>query len=343
MTAAADLAHRLPKAELHVHAEACLEPELLLRIAERNGDELPYASIDEVRRAYDWPDLGAFLDVYYRHIGVLRTEADFRDLVESYLDRAAEQGVRHVELFFDPQAHTRRGIPLATVVDGLVAGLDAGRARHGITGDLIACFIRELGVEAAQETLAELAALSAFGRVIGIGLDSIEEGFPPALWAPLYAQADALGLHKVIHAGEAGPGENVGEALRVLGVERIDHGVRCGEDPASLAEVLERGTTLTVCPLSNVRIGMYPTLAEHPVGQLLRDGVAVTINSDGPAYFGGYIADNWVAVQRQFGLTDDGLVKLARRSVAASFASPERKAELQVEIDAVLDERDREG
>ncbi|ADB52759.1 adenosine deaminase [Conexibacter woesei] len=332
-----ELAYRLPKAELHVHAEACLEPELLLQIAERNGHDLPYASIDEVRRAYEWSDLGAFLDLYYRHIEVLRTETDFRQLVESYMSHAAEQGVRHVEMFFDPQAHTRRGVPLATVVDGLAAGLDSGAREHGISGALIACFIRELGVESAQETLAELAELPAFERIVGIGLDSIEEGFPPPLFAPLYAQARALGLLGVIHAGEAGPGENVGLALSVLGVERIDHGVRCGDDAASIAALRERGTALTVCPLSNVRIGMYETLADHPVAQLLRDGLEVTINSDGPAYFGGYIADNWVAVQRQFDLDVDDLVTLARRSIAVSFATAERKAQLLREIDRMLD------
>lgn len=330
------LCHGLPKAELHVHAEACLDPSLVVRFAKRNGLAPPYPSDEAMRAAYDWPDLEAFLALYYGHIELLRTKDDFRELVESYAAHAAQQGVRHVEMFFDPQAHTRRGVPLATVVSGLAAGLDAAERDHGITGALIACFIRELGVESAAETLAQFPALPRADRVIGIGLDSIEEGYPPPMWEPLYRQAEQLGLHKLIHAGEAGPGENVGLALTVLGVERIDHGVRCGDDDASIAEVLARGTTLTVCPLSNVRIGMYPTLADHPVADLMRRGVKVTINSDSPDYFGGYVADNWLAVAELFELTTDEIVALARNSVDGSFASAARKAEIHAEIDRFL-------
>lgn len=336
-TPLAELCHGLPKAELHVHAEACLDPTLVTRFADRNGLPQPYATAEEMRAAYDWPDLASFLDLYYRHIELLRTEDDFRELVESYAARTAVQGVRHFEMFFDPQAHTRRGVPLSTVVAGLAAGLDSAERDHGMTGAMIACFIRELGVDAAQETLAELVTVPHAERVIGIGLDSIEEGFPPPMWEPLYRQAEQHGLHKLIHAGEAGPGENVGLALTVLGAERIDHGVRCGDDATSIAEVLERGTVLTVCPLSNVRIGMYDTLADHPVGDLLRRGVRVTINSDSPDYFGGYVADNWVAVAETFGLSADEIVGLARTSIDGSFASAERKADLHGEIDRFLD------
>jgi adenosine deaminase len=306
------------------------------RFADRNGLEQPYATAEEMRAAYDWPDLASFLDLYYRHIELLRTEDDFRELVESYAARTVAQGVRHVEMFFDPQAHTRRGVPLSTVVAGLVAGLDAAERDHGTTGALIACFIRELGVDEAQETLAELVTVPHAERVIGIGLDSIEEGNAPPMWAPLYLQAEQLGLHKVIHAGEAGPGENVGLALTVLGAERIDHGVRVGEHEASLAEALARETVLTTCPLSNVRIGMYETLADHPIGDLLRGGVRVTINSDSPDYFGGYVADNWVAVAETFELSTEEVVGLARTSIDGSFASEERKAQLHGEVDRYL-------
>ncbi len=332
-----ELAFGLPKAELHVHAEACLEPELLMRFADRNEVSLPYASVEEAREAVDsWADLKAFLDMYYLHIGTLQTEDDYRELVESYMERSAAQGLRHVELFFDPQAHTRRGVPLETVLNGLVAGLDSGEREHAISGALMACFIRELGVDSASATLSELAALERSDRVVAIGLDSIEEGFPPPMWAPLYEQAEALGKRKVIHAGEAGPGENVGLALTVLGVDRIDHGPRCIEDPVSLDAVLERDTTLTLCPLSNVLIGLYDSLGDHPVAELMEKGVGVTVNSDSPAYFGGYVADHWVAVQEQFDLDADALVGLAHRSVQASFAGAERKAELEAEIDAFI-------
>lgn len=336
-TTLAQLCHGLPKAELHVHAEACLDPTLVMRFAERNGLAQPYATPEEMRAAYDWPDLASFLDLYYRHIELLRTEDDFRELVESYAARTAAQGVRHVEMFFDPQAHTRRGVPLSIVVAGLAAGLDAVEREHGMTGALIACFIRELGLDAAQETLAELVTVPRSERVIGIGLDSIEEGFAPPMWEPLYRQAERHGLRKLIHAGEAGPGENVGLALTVLGAERIDHGVRCGDDAASISEVLSRGTVLTVCPLSNVRIGMYETLADHPVAELLRRGVRVTINSDSPDYFGGYVADNWEAVAETFGLSAEEVVGLARTSIDGSFASAARKAQLNAEVDRFLD------
>jgi len=332
----AALARTLPKAELHVHAEACLEPELLLRIAERNGIELPYASIEEVRQAYAWPDLASFLDRYYRHIDVLRTELDYQELVESYMRNVAEQGVRHVEMFFDPQAHTRRGVALSTVLDGLLAGLDGGRREFGISGALMSCFLRELGVGAAIESLGQLRELAASERVIAVGLDSIEQGFPPPLFAPLYARADELGLRKVIHAGEDAPGENVGLALDVLGVDRVDHGVRCVEEPDVVAELRRRRTPLTTCPFANVRCGIYETIDEHPAAALLRDGLCVTINSDGPAYFGGYVADNWVAVQQAAGLDASELVQLARNSVDASFAGAARKAALHTEIDAAV-------
>ncbi|MBS1881543.1 MAG: adenosine deaminase [Actinobacteria bacterium] len=335
-----EFTHAIPKAELHAHIEASLEPELLFRFAERNGHPLPYESLEDAREAArSWSDLVAFLDMYYMHIGTLQTEADYSEVVESYVERSAAQGLRHVELFFDPQAHTRRGVPLGTVLGGLVAGFERGEREHGVTGALMACFIREMGVDAARETLAELAGLDDFDRVVAIGLDSIEEGYPPQAFASLYADAERLGLRKVIHAGEAGPGENVAIALRDLGVDRIDHGPRCIEVPDSLNEVLERRTTLTMCPRSNVLIGLYDSLADHPVAELMRMGVNVTINSDSPAYFGGYVADHWVYVEEEFDLSEEEIVELARCSVRSSFASDARKAEIEAEIDTFLAER----
>jgi len=330
------LAFTLPKAELHVHAEACLEPEVLLRIAQRNGIRLPYTSIEDVRRAYDWPDLASFLDLYYRHIEVLQNELDYQELVESYLQRVSHQGVRHVEMFFDPQAHTRRGVPLATVLNGLLAGIEIGASKYGISGALLACFLRELGVEAAIESLEELRRLPGGDRVIGIGLDSIENGYPPTMFKSLFDKADKMGLYKVIHAGEDAPGTYVGMALEALNVHRIDHGVRSIEEPEVIAELLRRGTPLTSCPLANLRCGIYSKVEEIPVAELLRKGVKMTLNSDGPAYFGGYIADNWVVVQEAFALSRDELVRLARNSVDASFASTARKAEIHAEIDRAM-------
>jgi adenosine deaminase len=329
------LVFSLPKAELHVHAEACIEPELLLRIAQRNGIALPYKSIDEIRDAYDWPDLASFLDRYYRHIEVLRSELDYQELVESYLEKVSQQGVRHVEMFFDPQAHTRRGIPISTVVNGLLAGLETGASKYGISGALLACFLRELGVEAALNSLEELRRAPGGDKVIGIGLDSIENGYPPSMFKPLFDKADELGLYKVVHAGEDAPGTYVGMAL-ALNVHRVDHGVRSSEEPAVVAELVRRGTPLTSCPLANLRCGIYAKMDDSPVADLLRKGVKMTLNSDGPAYFGGYIADNWAVVQETFDLSKDELVRLARNSVDASFASTARKAEIHEQLDRAI-------
>jgi len=325
-----------PTVELHLHLEGTLEPDLIVALARRNGVALPYASIDELRARYEFTDLQSFLDLYYDNMSVLRTAADFTELAEAYLRRAAAGGVRHAEMFFDPQAHLVRGVPLEEVVDGLSEGLRRGE-HIGVTGSLIACFLRERPAEEALEVLEQLIALDA--PIIGIGLDSTEVGNPPAKFVELFARAGELGLHRVAHAGEEGGPEYVADALDLLHVERIDHGVRAVQDPALLARLAAERVPLTVCPFSNVRLKGVQTLADHPLPVLLEAGALVTINSDDPAYFGGYVDDNLDAVADTFGLTDDQLAALARNSVVASFLPDERKTAILGEVDAWLDRR----
>ncbi|MGV9826811.1 adenosine deaminase [Gordonia sp. NPDC003429] len=308
----------LPKAELHLHIEGTLEPEMVFDMAARNGVELPYASVDDLRRAHAFTDLPHFLDLYYACMAVLRTERDFADLAEAYLRRAGAQGVRHAEIFFDPQAHTSRGVPIGAVVNGLRSGLDAVSAQTGIHADLIACFLRDTPVADAHATLDALAP--HFGSIIGVGLDSAEVGHPPGQFAPVFDRAREAGLHVVAHAGEEGPPEYVWEALDVLGVERIDHGIRALEDPALIRRLAADRTPLTACPLSNVRLRCVPTLADHPLSRMLDAGLLVTINSDDPAYFGGYVGDTFVAIRDELGVDDEELVVLAANSFAASFS-----------------------
>jgi adenosine deaminase len=325
----------LPKAELHLHIEGTLEPELAFALAERNAVDLPYAGPEELRAAYAFSDLQSFLDLYYQLMGVLRTEQDFTDLAEAYLARAAEQGVRHAEIFFDPQAHTARGVELSAVVRGLTAALDAAPERHGISTRLILCFLRDQPAESALDTFE--AARPWFGTAVhGIGLDSAEVGNPPALFREVYDRARDAGLHLVAHAGEEGGPEYVREALEVLGVERIDHGIRSLEDPQLVKELVERAVPLTVCPFSNVRLRCVDTLAEHPLPAMLEAGLMVTVNSDDPSYFGGYVEDNFAGVRSALRLTDEQLRQLARNSFAASFLEndePRREA-LLAEVDA---------
>ncbi|WP_159943479.1 MULTISPECIES: adenosine deaminase [unclassified Nocardiopsis] len=322
----------IPKAELHLHIEGTLEPELAFTLARRNGLTLPYTTVDELRAAYSFTDLQSFLDLYYALMDVLRTEADFTDLANAYLTRAAHQGVRHAEIFFDPQAHTNRGIPLDTVINGLAAALDTSERTHNISTSLILCFLRDRPAAEALHTLHQ--ARPHLDRISAVGLDSAEVGNPPEKFTEVFAAARDLGLRRVAHAGEEGPASYVWQALNLLGVERLDHGIRSLQDPDLIAHLAATQIPLTVCPLSNVRLRAVPTLAEHPLPALMDAGLLVTVNSDDPSYFGGYVHDNYQALHTDLGLNADQLRQLARNSFTAAFLPPERKAQLIAEVDA---------
>ncbi len=313
----------LPKAELHLHIEGTLEPDLAFRLAKRNGVRLRFPSVEALARAYDFTDLQSFLRLYYECMAVLLRPADFADLANAYLERAASDGVRHVEMFFDPQAHSSRGVPIDDVIAGLRSAIREAPNRHGLSVKLIACFVRDRPVAEAMSTLERLAA--HLDVVQGVGLDSAEVGNPPSAFREVFAAAEQLGLRKVAHAGEEGPPAYVWEALDVLGVERIDHGIRAVEDPALLRRLASDQVPLTVCPLSNVRLRCVPALGRHPLPQLLDAGVLVTINSDDPAYFGGYVADNYLALHSALGVDLETLTALARNSLLASFAEGDRR------------------
>jgi adenine deaminase len=307
----------IPKAELHLHLEGTLEPELLFELAERNGVRLPYASIDEARRAYVFEDLQSFLDIYYAGCAVLLSERDFYELTLAYLARADAQGVRHVEVFFDPQTHTARGVPLAAVVSGIRHGLAEGERTFGISWRLILCFLRHLSPESAMATLVD--ALPFREWITAVGLDSSEKDHPPSPFREVFDRARREGFLAVAHAGEEGPAAYIEAALDDLGVVRIDHGVRCTEDESLVERLVAEQVPLTVCPLSNVRLRVFPSLPEHNLAVLLRRGLLVTVNSDDPAYFGGYVADNLQATAAALGLSRSEVVELARNSFAASF------------------------
>ena len=315
---------RLPKAELHLHIEGSLEPELMFALAERNGVRIPFASVEAVRAAYDFSNLQDFLDIYYQGMAVLLTEQDFFDLTAAYLARAHDDGVRHVEIFFDPQGHTERGVAFATVIGGITRALDEGRARWGITSKLIMCFLRHLSEADAEATLEE--AMPHLDRISGVGLDSSEAGHPPAKFERVFARARALGLKCVAHAGEEGPPAYVHEALDVLGVDRIDHGNRALEDAALTRRLAQSGMCLTVCPLSNVKLCVVADIGAHPLKIMLDAGLAATVNSDDPAYFGGYINANFCAVGDALNLSRADLVQLARNSFTGSFLSAAEQA-----------------
>lgn len=308
---------QLPKAELHLHLEGSLEPELMFELAQRNQVSLPYESVAEVKAAYDFTNLQSFLDIYYQCADVLRTEQDFYDLTWAYLLRCKEDGVVHTEPFFDPQTHTDRGIPFATVIQGISRALDAGKEELGISSGLIMCFLRHLSEEEAFKTLD--MAKPYLNQIIGVGLDSSEVGHPPEKFARVFAKAKELGLHLVAHAGEEGPAEFIKTAINLLRVERIDHGVRCTDDPELIKELAKTGMPLTVCPLSNTRLKVYQDMSEHPILELLEQGVCVTVNADDPSFFGGYLLDNYMALVDSLGMTQDQAAALAANSLKASF------------------------
>ncbi|MCB5906859.1 adenosine deaminase [Streptomyces pinistramenti] len=322
----------LPKAELHLHIEGTLEPELAFALAERNGVTLPYATEDELRRAYSFADLQSFLNLYYALMAVLRTEDDFADLADAYLARAQAQGVRHAEIFFDPQAHTARGVPIGTVIDGLSRALDTAQETYGISTRLIMCFLRDESAESALTTFE--AARPHLHRIAAVGLDSAEVGHPPSKFQEVYALAREAGLKCVAHAGEEGPPAYVWEALDLLGVDRIDHGVRCMEDERLVARLVAEQIPLTVCPLSNVRLRVIDDLADHPLPAMLDAGLLVTVNSDDPAYFGGYADDNFTAVRDALRLDEETLRTLARNSFRAAFLDEVTREKYLKEVDA---------
>lgn len=322
----------LPKAELHLHLEGSFEPEQMFAIARRNRAEIPFKSAEEVRRAYRFSNLQDFLNIYYQSANVLRTEEDFTDLTLAYLKRAAADGVRHAEVFFDPQTHTARGVAFATVTDGILKALADGEARFGITSKLILCFLRHLSEEEAFATLKQ--AESYLDRIVGVGLDSSELGHPPSNFVRVFAAARGHGLRLVAHAGEEGPADYVWEALDLLHVDRIDHGNRSLDDPKLVARLAAEKMTMTVCPLSNLKLRVVKDLKDHPLKRMLDLGLRATVNSDDPAYFGGYVNDNFIAVTEALALTKADLVTLAKNSFLGSFLSDAEKARHLAAVDA---------
>ncbi|HEY1466863.1 MAG TPA: adenosine deaminase [Acidimicrobiales bacterium] len=333
------LAWELPKAELHLHLEGTLEPELFFELARRNGVTVPYADVAAIHDAYVFEDLQSFLDLYYQGCDVLVTEDDFYDLTAAYVRRAADQGVRHAEVFFDPQTHTDRSVPLAAVVNGISRGLDEAESVFGMTSYLIPCFLRHLSAEAAMATLEELLAFRhAF---VAVGLDSGEQGNPPSKFTEVFDRARAEGFLTVAHAGEEGPPSYITEALDLLEVRRIDHGVRCEEDADLVKRLAAEQVPLTVCPLSNVKLRVFSTLEQHNLGRLLDAGLAVNVNSDDPAYFGGYVADNLAATAHALGLSGSQVVQLVANSFDASFLPSGDKARHRAEVMRVAAELHR--
>ncbi|MDH3451271.1 MAG: adenosine deaminase [Gammaproteobacteria bacterium] len=325
----------LPKTELHLHIEGSFEPELMLQLAQRNKVKLAYASVAELREAYAFSALQDFLDIYYQGMSVLLAEQDFYDLTHAYLQRMHEQNVRHVEIFFDPQGHTERGVAFDTAIDGIWRALRDAQRDYGISSLLIMCFLRHLDQDSAMHTLDQ--AVAHKHRIAGVGLDSSELGHPPSKFAEVFARAGQEGYRLVAHAGEEGPPEYVYQALDILQVQRIDHGNRALEDPDLVARLAAEGTPLTVCPLSNLRLRVVQDLRDHPLRQMLELGLRATVNSDDPAYFGGYMNENYLAVQEALQLSRAQVITLARNSVDASFADTARKAQLQGELDSYID------
>ncbi|MBU6455720.1 MAG: adenosine deaminase [Cyanobacteria bacterium REEB67] len=331
MTAAPTFA-RLPKAELHLHIEGTFEPELIFKLAQRNNISIPFESVEALRGAYNFADLQSFLYLYYQAMNVLRTEQDFFELAEHYLQKAQADGVVHAEIFFDPQAHTSRGVSFDTVINGLYQAVKNSEKNYGLTSRLIMCFLRDLSEDDAMETMD--SATRHLEKIIAVGLDSAEVGNPPSKFKNVFARAMAEGLLTVAHAGEEGPPDYVWEALSDLKVSRIDHGVRSLEDPALVKHLTEHKVPLTVCPLSNVKLRVFDKLTDHNLKQMLDLGIVATVNSDDPAYFGGYVDDNLIQVAEALNLSKAEQIKLAKNSIEASFLTHAEKAAYLARIDA---------
>ncbi len=328
-----ELIDKVPKVELHLHIEGTLEPELAFHLAQRGGVELPYGDVDALREAYRFDDLQSFLDLYYSCCDVLRTEQDFYDLTRAYLERAKLDNVVHAEIFFDPQTHTVRGVSFETAITGITRALESGRQELGISSGLIMCFLRHLSEEEAFATLEQAKPFR--DQLLGVGLDSGERGNPPSKFKNVFAAARALGLRAVAHAGEEGPAQYIHEALDLLGVDRIDHGNACESDEALVQRLVRDHVPLTMCPLSNLSLRVISDVSEHNLARLLRRGLQVGVHSDDPAYFGGYIADNYRAVADALDLSVADIVVLAKNAVRAAFIDDAEKARLSAEIDAV--------
>ena len=329
-----DLIDRLPKCELHIHIEGSLEPELMFALARRNNIRLPHASVEALRRAYQFTRLQDFLDIYYQGMAVLITEQDFFDLALAYLRRAHADNVRHVEMFFDPQGHTARGVAFGTVIDGLSRAVAQARGELGISASLIMCFLRHLDEDDAQRTLD--LALAHRDKIVGVGLDSSEVGHPPTKFARVFARARDAGFLLFAHAGEEGPPSYVWEAIDTLGVNRVDHGNRSLEDDALVARLARDRMPLTVCPLSNLRLRVVPDLAHHPLRRMMQKDLLVSLNSDDPAYFGGYVNDNFRALRQALGLSETELVALARNSFLSSMMAADDKRRALAEFDRAV-------
>ncbi len=320
----------LPKVELHLHIEGSLEPELLFELAQRNNIDIPYESPQALRKAYEFEDLQSFLDIYYQGANALRTEQDFYDLTWAYLERCKADNVIHTEIFFDPQTHTDRGIEFETVINGIHRAMQDGSEKLGITSQIIACFLRHLSEESAIETLQSIVKHK--DKIVGVGLDSSELGHPPEKFKRAFQQAKEAGLLTVAHAGEEGPAQNIIDSVEMLGVSRVDHGVRCVEDPSLVEALIESKMPLTVCPLSNIKLCVFDEMEQHNIVDLLRKGVAVTINSDDPAYFGGYMTDNFMAVSNAHPMTKAELAQCTINAINASFISEALKAKYRAQV-----------
>jgi adenosine deaminase len=329
-----DLLRRMPKAELHIHIEGSLEPELIFALAARNRVQIPYAGVEELRKAYAFANLQSFLDIYYAGASVLLKEQDFFDMAWAYLQKAVADNVVHAEIFFDPQTHTARGVDMATVVSGLHRACEQAQRDLGVSAALILCFLRHLSEKEAFETLEQ--AMPFLGKFIGVGLDSSEVGHPPEKFARVFARCRELGLHLVAHAGEEGPPAYVWTALDLLKVERIDHGVQSAKDPALMRRLAQDRIPLTVCPLSNLKLRVFPKLADHNIGKLLDAGLVATVNSDDPAYFGGYMNDNFVQTFAATGLTAPQAYQFAKNSFDASFIDATVKRSYNDLLDATF-------
>lgn len=320
----------LPKVELHLHIEGSLEPELLFELAQRNNIDIPYESPQALRKAYEFEDLQSFLDIYYQGANALRTEQDFYDLTWAYLERCKADKVIHTEIFFDPQTHTDRGIEFETVISGIHRAMQDGNEKLGITSQIIACFLRHLSEESAIETLQSIVKHK--DKIVGVGLDSSELGHPPEKFKRAFQQAKEAGLLTVAHAGEEGPAQNIIDSVEMLGVSRVDHGVRCVEDASLVEALIESKMPLTVCPLSNIKLCVFDEMEQHNIVDLLRKGVAVTINSDDPAYFGGYMTDNFMAVSNAHPMTKAELAQFTINAINASFISEALKAKYRAQV-----------